>query len=180
MNRGIFDGCLVAGICVLLLNGYFYNYAVLTAWGWASPFMDRVLENIVRTGFFNDINISKLFALVLLILSSLGSAGRKSEDIRVRRAWLMILVGLVFYFGSSVLLSLFGVIGYFLLMGIGYFLMQDGMVSLARKLHLPFRKDDPFGDAQGGFPQEERKLESEFSLSLPASYTYRGNYGRVG
>ena len=172
-SRGVFDLCLVSGVVLLLLHCYFYGYAVFAQWGWVTDTTDGILRNIAGTGLFSDINISKLLALLMLVLSSLGRAGRKSEDITPWHYWGTILSGLLFYFGTSSFLRQLGAIGYIILTAAGFLLVQMGMNLLARKLRLPFRKDDPFGEEQAGFPQEERKLDSDFSLNLPAAYVYR-------
>ena len=50
-------------------------------WGVTAEIGDRFLLNIRRTGLFNSQLTSKLMALVLLVISLLGSRGKKEEKI---------------------------------------------------------------------------------------------------
>jgi hypothetical protein len=139
---------------------------------------DHVLDTIAQTGIFDEMYLSKMIALVFLCLSLLAGRGRKDGSVRIFVGWIYILVGLLIYFGDPVLLSLpiELMTASSLYMGatfIGYLLVLSGGVYLSRVVAWSLRKSF-FSDHVGGFEQEERLIETEFSINLPASYFWNG------
>ena len=182
--RRILDIIRASGILLLLLHCYYYCYAAFEQWGLVSEIITRIFQHLADTGLFRDRTISKFAALLLLAISLLGSRGRKALEITYRSCVLIIFVGLLVYFGSTAVLDWhtpqppgeFPTIAilYMTLSGIGFLLVLTGGARLARVLPSPFRKDDPFGRAQMGFPQEEQPIRADYSLNLPANYTLKG------
>ena len=66
-----------------------------------------------------------------------------------------------------------GVIAYFLVTVTGYILTLTGGTRLSRYLKVGLTKDI-FNKENETFPQEERYLDNEYSINLPARYTLRG------
>ena len=60
---------------------------------------------------------------------------------------------------------------------LGYILTLTGGTLLSRHLKFNFR-DDIFNKLNESFPQEERLLENEYSINLPAAYTLQGKRRR--
>ena len=76
-----------------------YCYEAVRLWGIDIGVVDRVLLNFDRTaGLFRSILYTKLFALVLLALSCLGTKGVKEEKITWARIWTVLAAGLVLFF----------------------------------------------------------------------------------
>lgn len=176
--RKILDFTRLGAILVLLLHCYFYCYGAFERWGLTSPWSDQFLQNIARTGLYSTALKSKLIALGLLGISLLGARGKKSERINPRTILTYLILGLSLFFSSALILSLKGpvlqrAIVYMSLTGIGFLLVLAGGNQLSRYIKLNLGKDI-FNELNETFPQEERLLENEYSINLPAQYKLRG------
>lgn len=176
--RKILDFTRLGAILVLLLHCYFYCYGAFERWGLTSLWGDQFLQNIARTGLYSTVLKSKLIALGLLVISLLGARGKKSENITPRSILTYLVLGLSLYFSSALILSLKGpveqlAIGYITLTGVGFLLLLAGGNLLSRYIRVNLGKDI-FNELNETFPQEERLLENEFSINLPAQYKLRG------
>ena len=86
---------------------YWYGYEAVRLWGIDIGVVDRVLVNFDRTaGLFHHILYTKLFALLLLALSCLGTKGVKEEKITWGRIWTVLAAGLALFFLNWWMLSL--------------------------------------------------------------------------
>jgi hypothetical protein len=94
--RKIMDMTRMLGIVVLLLHSYYYCYGAFQEWHLTAPIGDRILANIARTGLFHHFHTSKLIALGCLVLSLIGTRGRKSEKLNYRMALAYLVAGLCF------------------------------------------------------------------------------------
>lgn len=168
--RPMLDMMLAASVVLLLLDSYFYYYGSFRQWGLTAEISDRLLLNIYKTGLFDHRLAEKGLSLLLLLLSLMGGFGRKSMHATYASCWWLMGVGGLLYFGST-LIPIAGV--YMALTFIGYILTLIGISRLTRILPSPFRKSDPFGEQQAGFPQEHRRVGSAFGVNLPARYTYK-------
>lgn len=176
--RKILDMSRAIGICLLLLHFYYYCYTAFEQWQLTSDILSRILQHITATGLFHHALTSKILAMLFLALSLLGMRGRKNEEITFHSCVKIILAGLFLYFGSSILLilpdsTLFPAIAYMIVTAAGFITILTGGARLSRVLNFPFITDDPFGRQLGGFPQEERQIVTNFSINLPAQYTYK-------
>ncbi|MBL7708947.1 MAG: YWFCY domain-containing protein [Chitinophagaceae bacterium] len=178
--RKIVDFTRLGSIVLLLIHFYYSCYGCFAYWELRSDFSDRFLQNISRTGLLDTALKSKLLALALLVISLLGSKGKKDENISVRTIILYQLAGVLLYFGSIVLLQsksdlLTVGITYMILSGTGFLLILSGGTMLSRYIKLNLGKDI-FNELNETFPQEERLLENEYSINLPAQYNLRGKF----
>ncbi|MEP1259864.1 conjugal transfer protein MobC [Algoriphagus sp.] len=176
--RKILDMTRLMGIGVLGLHFYFFCYATFRDWGLASDLTDSVLRNIFGTGLFLDFHTSKLIALAMLGISLLGIKGRKSEKLSTKTAFLYGGLGLVIYFASYFILQFQGSlewisIAYMTVTSLGFLLILSGGTKLSRIIHAKL-SSDVFNSENETFPQEERLLENEFSINLPAKYSLKG------
>jgi hypothetical protein len=126
--------------------------------------------NVCKTGLFNHRLVAKGLSLFLLLLSLMGGFGRKSLHATYASCWWLTGVGGLLYFGS-IWIPVAG--GYMALSFTGYILTLVGITRLTRILPSPFRKSDPFGEQQAGFPQEYKRVVSVFGVNLPGRYTYK-------
>lgn len=173
--RKILDMTRLMGIALLLIHFYFYCFDSFRQWNLAPDFARRIMENIHRTGLLDSFHKSKLFALGLLVISLMGARGRKDEKLHFRTAFYYMALGLMFYFGSyfalvvfldSDLCSAF----YISLCSLGYLLMLSGGTLLSRIIRRKLSQADIFNKENETFPQEERLIENEYSVNLPARY----------
>ncbi len=176
--RKILDFTRLGSILVLLLHCYFYCYGAFERWGLTTPWGDQFLQNIARTGLYSAVLKSKLIALGLLGISLLGARGKKSEKINPRSILAYLILGLSLYFSSTLILGFQGpveqlAIGYMTLTSTGFLLVLAGGNLLSRYIRVNLGKDI-FNEMNETFPQEERLLENEYSINLPAQYNLRG------
>lgn len=176
--RKILDFTRLGAILVLLLHCYFYCYGAFERWGLTTPWGDQFLQNIALTGLYSTVLKSKLIALGLLGISLLGARGKKSENINPRSILIYLILGLSLYFFSTLILGFQGpveqlAIGYMTLAGTGFLLVLAGGNLLSRYIRVSLGKDI-FNELNETFPQEERLLENEYSINLPAQYNLRG------
>ncbi|WP_240511061.1 YWFCY domain-containing protein, partial [Algoriphagus antarcticus] len=176
--RKILDMTRLMGIGVLGLHFYYYCYATFNDWELVSELTDGVLMNILTTGLFENFHTSKFIALGLLMISLLGIKGRKSEKMSSRIALIYLALGLGFYFGSYFVMGLKAPIdlisiAYMTLTSVGFLCILSGGTMLSRIIHDRL-SSDVFNTENETFPQEERLLENEFSINLPALYNLKG------
>lgn len=173
--RKILDMTRLMSLAVLFFHFYYYCYATFYNWGLHSSFTDRILENIRSTGLFNAFHTSKLFSLGLLLISLLGAKGRKDEKLNLKSAVQLIVSGILFFFISGLILLYHKnpwatSITYMFLTASGYLMMLNGGTRLSRLVRRKLDDKDIFNKLNETFPQEERLLENEFSINLPAQY----------
>ncbi|MFC4390670.1 conjugal transfer protein MobC [Flavobacterium quisquiliarum] len=173
--RKILDMTRLMGIAVLLIHFYFYCFDLFRQWNLAPDFARRILENIYRTGLLDSFHKSKIFALGLLVISLMGARGRKDEKLRFKTAFYYIGLGLIFYFGSCLALVIFMdtevcSVFYISLCSLGYLLTLSGGILLSRIIRRKLSSADIFNKENETFPQEERLIENEYSVNLPARY----------
>ncbi len=173
--RKILDMTRLISIVILVIHCYYYCYAAFRLWALVSPFSDRILGNIYRTGIFSNFVKSKLIALMFLGISLLGAKGRKDEKLNYKTAFAYLITGLLLYFASylSLLLQLAAqekAIVYIGITAIGFLLVLSGGTLLSRIIKNKFNNKDIFNKENETFPQEERLLENEYSINLPARY----------
>ncbi len=173
--RKILDMTRLISIVILVIHFYYYCYAAFQEWELSSTFSDRILGNIYRTGIFSNFVKSKLIALSFLAISLLGAKGRKDEKLNYKTAFAYLITGLLLYFASylSLMLQLPAqekTIVYISITAIGFLLILSGGTLLSRIIKSKFNNKDIFNKENETFPQEERLLENEFSINLPARY----------
>jgi len=173
--RKILDMTRLIAIVILIIHFYYYCYGAFAAWGLVSEFSDRLLGNIRNTGMFRHFHNSKLIALGFLAISLLGARGGKDEKLGYRTAFAYIITGLLLYFVSYLCMSLRMDVQekaavYMGVTSIGFLLVLSGGTLLSRIIKNKFNNKDIFNKENETFPQEERLLENEYSINLPARY----------
>nr|WP_288812836.1 conjugal transfer protein MobC [uncultured Sphingobacterium sp.] len=173
--RKILDMTRLIAITILALHFYYYCYSAFRNWQLTVELTDRLMGNIQRTGLFSSFVKSKLIALGFLFISLMGAKGKKDEKLGYKTAFAYILTGLLIYFISYLTLKLgMGVealaIMYIALTSLGFLLVLSGGTLLSRIIKSSFNNKDIFNKENETFPQEERLLENEYSINLPAKY----------
>lgn len=177
--RKILDMTRLMSIVILGIHFYYYCYKAFEQWELTADISDRLLKNIGNTGLFNHFNNAKLISLALLIISLFGARGRKDEKINYKNAFAYIVTGLLLYFLSYFCLFISSSIEsisvmYMLVTVMGYILVLTGGTLLSRIIHQKLNNKDIFNKENETFPQEERLLENEYSVNLPATYNLKG------
>jgi hypothetical protein len=178
--RKILDLTRMMSIAVLLIHFYYYCYGAFKQWELRSDITDRLLQNIYNTGLFSNFNKSKLIALIVLIISLFGARGRKDEKLGLKNAFAYIIAGLLIYFISFLLMRLeldlsTAAISYIGVTAIGFVLVLTGGTLLSRIIYLKLN-NNVFNSLNETFPQEERLLNNEYSINLPARYNLKGRF----
>jgi hypothetical protein len=164
-------------VILLLLHYYYYCYSAFVVWNLQWNLFDRVLLNLAKTGLFNNYH-AKFICLGLLILSLVGSKGRKDEKFNWKPITLYIFAGVVLFllsgFISDLLYSIeVQTISYMSLTTIGYLLILNSGARLSRLITLTLG-NDIFNEVNETFPHEERFIENEYSINLPGRYNLKG------
>lgn len=181
--RKILDMTRLISIAILGLHFYYYCYTAFGEWQLTATLTDRLMGNIRSTGLFNNFHTSKLFALGFLVISLLGAKGRKDEKLNYKTAFAYIITGLLIYFLSY--LSLLPKIAvttaamlYIGITAVGFMLVLSGGTLLSRVIQQKLNSKDIFNKENESFPQEERLLENEYSINLPARYSLKSRIRR--
>ena len=165
-------------VIFLLINCYWFCYEAFHVWGFTLGIIDKILMNFQRTtGLFSSILWTKLFCVVFLALSCLGTKGVKEEKITWPKIWTVLFPGFVFFFLNWWLLVLsIGKIGaaslYIFTLSIGYICLLMGGVWMSRLLKNNLM-DDVFNTENESFMQETRLMENEYSVNLPTRFYYK-------
>lgn len=174
--RRIIDMIRMCSMLVVAMHFYVFCHQALQSWGYTLGFIDRIMVNLRDTGLFNSIWNGKLFALLLLVVSLVGANGKKDEKINIRTTVLYIVCGLLLYLSAHAWLlardprMAIGLMSATTL--IGYLLILAGGTWLSRLIQIKLGQDI-FNKENETFPQEERKIENEYSVNLPARYSFR-------
>ena len=170
-------------VIFLLVNCYWFCYEAFHVWGVTLGIIDKILMNFQRTtGLFSSILWTKLFCVVFLALSCLGTKGVKEEKITWTRIWTVLFSGFVFFFLNWWLLVLpIGKIGvaslYIFTLSVGYICLLMGGVWMSRLLKNNLM-DDVFNTENESFMQETRLMENEYSVNLPTRFYYKKKWNK--
>ena len=170
-------------VIFLLVNCYWFCYEAFHVWGFTLGIVDKILMNFQRTtGLFSSILWTKLFCVVFLALSCLGTKGVKEEKITWPKIWTVLFSGFVFFFLNWWLLVLpIGKIGaaslYIFTLSIGYICLLMGGVWMSRLLKNNLM-DDVFNTENESFMQETRLMENEYSVNLPTRFYYKKKWNK--
>ena len=165
-------------VIFLLINCYWFCYEAFQQWHFTLGIINKILMNFQRTtGLFSSILWTKLFCVVFLALSCLGTKGVKEEKITWAKIWTILFSGFVFFFLNWWLLVLpIGKVGvaslYIFTLSIGYICLLMGGVWMSRLLKNNLM-DDVFNTENESFMQETRLMENEYSVNLPTRFYYK-------
>jgi len=162
-------------ILLVLMHLYWYCYGFFIERGWTLEVINKILGNFQRTaGLFSHTLYTKVFALVLLALSCLGTKGVKNEKITWTKIYAALAIGVVLFFLNTPLLHLspdLGTFFYILTLGLGYIALLMAGVWMHRLLSNNLM-DDVFNSENESFMQETKLMENEYSVNLPTKFWY--------
>ena len=174
----VMDFMRAISILFVGINVYWFCYSSLKGWGVTFEVIDKILWNFQRTtGLFSSMLWTKLFAVVFLALSCIGTKGVKNEKITWTKIHCCLAVGFVLFFLNWWLLELplphtADTAFYIATLSAGYIclLMAGTWMSRLLKNNL---MDDVFNTENESFQQETRLIENEYSINLPTRFYYK-------
>ena len=170
-------------VIFLLINCYWFCYEAFQQWHFTLGIINKILINFQRTaGLFSSILWTKLFCVVFLALSCLGTKGVKEEKITWPKIWTILFSGFVLFFLNWWLLALpIGKVGaaslYIFTLSVGYICLLMGGVWMSRLLKNNLM-DDVFNTENESFMQETRLMENEYSVNLPTRFYYKKRWNK--
>ena len=179
----IMDFLRAVSIILAIMNVYWYCYEAMRMWGVTIGVVDRILINFNRTGgLFHSILYTKLFSLLLLALSCLGTKGVKAEKMSWNKIWTVLVVGsCLFFLNWWILLLPISYLGnatlYIFTMTAGYICLLMGGLWMSRLLKHNLM-EDVFNNENESFIQETKLMENEYSVNLPTRFYYKKKWQR--
>lgn len=165
-------------ILFVLMNIYWFCYQAIHEWGINIGVVDKILMNFNRTaGLFNSILWTKIFAVVFLALSCLGTKGVKEEKITWNHIYVCLIFSFVFFFLNWWLLYLplpkIANAGFYIFtIAVGYILLLMAGTWMSRLLKNNLM-DDPFNNENESFMQETKLMVNDYSINLPTKFWYK-------
>ena len=170
-------------VLFLLINCYWFCYSAFETWHFTLAIIDKILLNFQRTtGLFSSILWTKLFCVVFLGLSCLGTKGVKEEKITWGMIYSALAVGFVLFFLNWWVLVLpISAVGaaslYIFSLSLGYICLLMAGVWMSRLLKNNLM-DDVFNMENESFMQETRLMQNEYSVNLPTRFYYKKKWNK--
>lgn len=166
-------------ILIVLMHLYWYCYGFFLERGWTLQTINKILRGFdQKADLFSHILYTKVFALLLLALSCLGTKGVKNEKITWTKIYSALGIGFVLFFFNTPLLKLsLQTAGFFyiLTIGIGYIALMMAGVWISRLLRTNLM-EDVFNNENESFQQETQLMENEYSVNLPTRFYYKNKW----
>lgn len=165
-------------ILFVVINIYWFCYQSIREIGINIGVVDKILLNFQNTsGLFSNILWTKLFAVIFLALSCLGTKGVKEEKITWNKIYVFLFFGFIFFFINWWLLDLplplvANTAFYIFTMTVGYILLLMAGLWMSRLLKTNLM-EDVFNLENESFMQETRLMENEYSVNLPTLFQYQ-------
>nr|WP_294900358.1 conjugal transfer protein MobC [uncultured Pedobacter sp.] len=175
--RKIIDFTRLLSIGILLIHFYMSCYFLFMENGVSSSITNRILFNISKLSIFNTPFSAKLWVFGLLLIYLSANKSRKRLTGNALHLTLVFFLGILIFFVSYLVLKslgLYTMLNYMVLTSFGYLMVlyAGSKLSGIVKSNLT---EDIFNKENETFPQEERKLENEYSINLPANYRFKGD-----
>lgn len=173
--RKIIEFLRLLSIIILLLHFYSICHPFVLAHGWSHPITDQLLVAIAKTGLYSTFHKPKIISIALLAITLIGAKGKKSEHASLPNLMILTLAGLILFLTSPWLFwpqTLQTTPLYIGVTSSAFLLVLTGGTRLSRFVKSNLGKDI-FNTQNESFPQEERLLENEYSINLPALYLLR-------
>ena len=166
-------------ILLILMHFYWFCYGFFAERGWTLEILGKILINFNRTAeLFTHTLYTKIFALILLALSCLGTKGVKNEKITWSKIYTALAIGFALFFLNTSLLKLSTGIAtslYILTTSMGYIALLMAGMWMSRLLRNNLM-DDVFNNENESFQQETSLMENEYSVNLPTKFYYKGKW----
>ena len=166
-------------IIFIVVHIYWFCYQAIVDMGINIGVVDKILLNFQNTaGLFSNLLVTKVFAIIFLALSCLGTKGVKNQKMTWQKIYATFLGGLVLFFMNWWLLELpfspiVNMVIYTITITAGYILLLMSGVWISRMFKHNLM-EDVFNVANESFMQETRLMENEYSVNLPTKFIYQG------
>ncbi|WP_166919699.1 conjugal transfer protein MobC [Flavobacterium poyangense] len=166
-------------ILFVLMHLYWFCYGFFLQRDWTLEVINKILDNFDKTaGLFSHTLYTKVFALVLLALSCLGTKGVKNEKVTWSKINVALGIGFILFFLNTPLLNLSlarGTFLYIFTISLGYIALMMAGVWMSRLLKNNLM-EDVFNNENESFQQETKLMENEYSINLPTKFYYKGKW----
>lgn len=166
-------------IIFIVVHIYWFCYQAIVDMGINIGVVDKILLNFQNTaGLFSNLLVTKVFAIIFLALSCLGTKGVKNQKMTWQKIYATFLGGLVLFFMNWWLLDLpfspiVNMVIYTITITAGYILLLMSGMWMSRMFKHNLM-EDVFNVANESFMQETRLMENEYSVNLPTKFVYQG------
>ncbi len=166
-------------IIFIVVHIYWFCYQAIVDMGINIGVVDKILLNFQNTaGLFSNLLVTKVFAIIFLALSCLGTKGVKNQKMTWQKIYATFLGGLVLFFMNWWMLDLpfspiVNMVIYTITITAGYILLLMSGVWISRMFKHNLM-EDVFNVANESFMQETRLMENEYSVNLPTKFIYQG------
>ncbi|GAB2610255.1 conjugal transfer protein MobC [Belliella aquatica] len=172
--RKILDLTRRVSVALLIFHFYWECTYLVKFWGLDFKILYQFMLELSKTGLFEKFWFAKGLSLLLLLVSLLGAKGKKSMKIKAGFVIFLVLLGLCLFALSHLMFvnqpdKFIKELGYLGVTSFGYMMILSGGALFTRVIW-GNRNTDIFNKLNETFPQEERKLENEFAINLPAVY----------
>ncbi len=168
-------------ILLVLMHLYWYCHSFFYNCSWTLEVINKILFNFNRTAsLFGHTLYTKVFALILLALSCLGTKGVKNEKITWLKIYAALGIGILLFFFNTPLLQLgpeIGIFLYFLSIALGYIALLMAGVWMSRLLKSNLMTD-VFNNENESFQQETKLMQNEYSINLPTKFYYKDKWNK--
>lgn len=174
----VMDFMRALSILFVVINVYWFCYEAVHEWGINIGVVDKILMNFNNTaGLFTSILWTKIFAVVFLALSCLGTKGVKEEKITWGKIYVCLGIGFVLFFLNWWLLALplpsVANAGFYIFtISVGYILLLMAGTWISRLLKNNMM-DDVFNTENESFMQETKLMVNDYSINLPTKFWYK-------
>ncbi|WP_415326310.1 conjugal transfer protein MobC [Chryseobacterium sp. MMS23-Vi53] len=166
-------------IIMVLTHLYWFCYSFFEKLSWTHEIFNKILYSFNQTsGLFADILYTKLFAVILLGLSCLGTKGVKNDKITWQKISTTLTMGILLFFFNTPLLHIStdsGDVLYIVTTGGGYLFLMVSGAWMSRLLRHNLM-EDVFNSENESFLQETKLFYNEYSINLPTKFYYQGKW----
>lgn len=166
-------------IIFIVVHIYWFCYQAIVDMGINIGVVDKILLNFQNTaGLFSNLLVTKVFAIIFLALSCLGTKEVKNQKMTWQKIYATFLGGIVLFFMNWWMLDLpfspiVNMVIYTITITAGYILLLMSGVWISRMFKHNLM-EDVFNVTNESFMQETRLMENEYSVNLPTKFVYQG------
>jgi hypothetical protein len=164
-------------IIMLMAHMYWFCHALFAHFGWAIKNIDNFFVRLnASSGIFSSIWSSKIICVLALLVSCMGSKGKKDEKISINTILRRGTIGATLFFGCTWIFGLqmpwlAKASLYCLLLAAGYILLLSSALLISRLLKQNMMKDR-FNVENESFMQEMHLMKNEYSVNIPTQFYY--------
>ncbi|MCG8601008.1 MAG: type IV secretory system conjugative DNA transfer family protein, partial [Verrucomicrobiales bacterium] len=156
---------------LLLLTLYISQLPFFRENGLYIPEFASVLDKMLRIEFLSNIVLAKAVCLTFLAITCIGTKAKKDRDLKVSTIIAQVIIGILFYWGSLLVISTVA-LAYLLLSFFGFVILNIAFDNISKLINVNLMKDR-FNEENESFPQEKSYEGNEYSVNLETIYQYR-------